>query len=165
MKRFILCTVFLLFTLVGCAAEPSVAAPVTQGFGCKAQIAIQSTTYEAQLQIPNNGLFTATLLSPDSVQGTVLCWNGEDVTATLHGVTMQIPANALPGGNAIGAVRRVLQTVERGAQSTVGDTLSGTADDVAFTLTLRADGFPLTLTLPEYQTTVTFSDFSYTYTE
>ncbi len=162
MKRIALCILFCL-TLAACAAKSTVAEPKTQGFSCKAQVSIQNSVYQADLQIPEGGVFTATLTDPASVKGTVLQWNGEDVSVSLHGLTLNLPVNSLPGGNALAGVRSVLQALQRGAGTTSGTTINGQCSAGSFTATLRADGFPVEIALPEYATTVTFSDFSYTF--
>ncbi len=161
MKRIALCILSLLL-LVGCAAKPAATTPKTQGFSCKAKVTIQKSVFEAELQIPEGGIFTATLTAPATVKGTVLAWNGEEVTATLHGLTLHLPPDKLPGGNAIGGIRSVLQTLQRGGatQNTDGS-LRGQSAAGSFTATLRADGFPVEIALPEYDTTVVLSDFSY----
>ncbi len=161
MKRVFLCIVSLIL-LVGCAAKPATTAPKTQGFSCKAKVTTQKSVFEAELQIPEGGIFTATLTSPATVKGTVLAWNGEEVTATLHGLTLHLPPDKLPGGNAIAGIRSVLQALQRGGATAAADSsLSGQSTAGSFTATLRADGFPVEITLPEYDTTVVLSNFSY----
>lgn len=151
--------------LVGCSGQKAQVEPKTEGFACKAQVTVQGSTYGAALQITQGGIFTAVLEYPATVQGTTLQWNGEDLTVSLHGLTLSLPTEKLPGGNALAGVRSVLQNIKRSndaqTKTDEGYTLQGQSSAGTFTAVLRADGFPVKITLPEYDTTIVLSDFSY----
>lgn len=166
-KAFAFVAVSLLLIVSGCnktnTAEIEVKA---NGFSCKALVDYNDISLESELRIEQNGIFSATITSPETLCGMKCEWNGEKVKLSYLGIEKELDTDALPYFNYASTIREILSNV--GYRVTAekmgnGYEYNGNCEKGKYTVLFRADGFPIKFELPSADLTVELSDFEYIY--
>lgn len=148
----------LLFT--GCSKKT--ARIESEGFSCNAVAKYDANTYHLFLEVMGGGILKAAVTKGD-MKGMVLTLDGDDVSVQYLGMTYTLP-DGFFGSNCILAVKEVLQALKRGGEEMDAGTENSVTLDTKLgraKITLRPDGFPTKIVLPEQNAEITFSDFNY----
>ena len=98
---------------------------------------------------------------PKSLDGVTLGWTGSEMQMQLGGMTITVSEDSMPDGGLIRCLTRVLAAVkpEDGKREDTDYVIRGDMDGTAYTLVCDAEnGYPKTLSVPEEQLEVTFSE-------
>lgn len=141
--------------------------PVTTGFSCEADIRYQDMSLQGSLSRSSAGTLSITFSQPETLNGVTVEWTGETVKASLHGLSFELPPDALPagalGGVLTDALDAALRTPTEGRLTQEGWQWEGTGQSGEITiLSDPADGYLLSLEVPEIPLSVSFSNFEQT---
>ncbi len=163
-RRLILWCGLCVCLLGGCRASQPTALPVTCGFTCNTAIQYKEMAITGALSRSSAGSLELALSSPPSLEGMVLSWNGEGVSASLYGMTVDVDPSTLPMDGLGSVLTRTLDSVgrtpEEGKLTDKGWEWQGRVDGQSVTLISDpSDGTPRSLELPQIPLKVTFSNF------
>ena len=147
----------------GCSKKQEIE-PRTAGFSCKAQVHCSGTEFTCDLMIGENGTASAKITEPSSLKGLSCSYNGDKMTLSYLGIKKEIDPSQYTEFGYFSEVRRILLSVPENAEAAVKNgayTYEGECSAGSYTIEFRADGFPVKVTLPSEDLTVTFSDFEY----
>lgn len=155
----LLCVSFLI-VFAGCAKKTATAE--SEGFSCQVQAKWKTETYALFLEVPGGGIYKATL-TDGPFKGMVFTLDGASVQVQYLGMAYTLP-DGFAGQNVVSAFKEVLQALKRsGEEQTLRadgtltlETAFGPAE-----ITLRPDGFPTKIRLPEQKAELSLSDFNY----
>ena len=160
MKRAVaLCLCFLLF-LTGCSQKT--AKVENEGFSCNVVAKFGDDTYHLFLEVPGGGIIKAKITEGE-LKGMEFTLDGEDVSVQFLGMDYTLP-DGFFGQNCVTAIKEVLQTLKRnGEEIAIGgeQTMSLDTELGKAKITIRPDGFPTKIILPDQDAEITLSDFNY----
>ena len=166
MRRWLVwCCCGWLIWLTGCqAVTDENAAPVTTGFSCEAAIRYKDMDITGLLTRSGAGTLSLEFLSPDTLKGIVATWDGEKVTASLYGMSIDLPPDTLPASALGSALTEALDAAflapEQGQLTEEGFRWEGVGPNGTMVLlTDPEDGSLRSLSLPQIPLTVSFSRF------
>lgn len=128
MKRFILTVAMLLTALafVGCGKKTtmeSAKANLDSAFECDMKMVYEDTEFGGRLKRIESGVWEASFTSPDSLDGLVLSFSGNDASASYKGLSFTVPKKALPVKSILTNLMTAVDTLAE------GDELSGHEED------------------------------------
>lgn len=163
MKRAVFAILILAVFL--CSCKKQVAFEVkSSGFRCDAHIEYNETELDAKLQVGENGVFCAEVTAPPALEGMKLDWSGDMVTVSFLGIKKEVDPESIPYFNYAKLIRDILGNLSANVQATIvgeGYTYNGCGRYGDYEIEFRADGFPIKITLPSADLTVTLSNFEY----
>lgn len=151
-----------LFGLTSCHKAAPAEPPLLDGFSGEITVVSGDFTVSGVLSRPARGQMTWTLSQPATLDGLTLIWDGTQLSAAWHGLSLALPDTLLPNTSLLKAVAGALDnaaTLTDALPNAVGGTvtLTGRYGNDAFSLTADAQtGFLTTLTIPSRDLTVTF---------
>ena len=149
-----------LLCLCGCGAKSTIQ-PITDGFTAQTTIRYKEMDVAGQFSCSADGRVNMVFSLPKSLDGVTLGWNGSEMQMRLGGMTITVAEDSMPDGGLIRCLTRVLAAVEPTGGKKEGEhyVIDGIADGTAYTLVCDvATGLPQTLSVPDEQLEVTFSD-------
>lgn len=154
----VLCAALL---LVGCGA-PQLAAPVTDGFTCRAAMQYREMAVEGELTCSADGGASLSFALPKSLQGVTLAWDGREMAMELGGMSLAVPSDKVPESALIRCLLTVLTAAHPGGSLTDdGYVIEGEAEGTAYTLVCDpTSGLPLSLTVPDEELEAVFTDMT-----
>ena len=149
-----------LLLLVSCGTGGGAAPAVTRGFTADAAAAYGEMTLQGKVRCAPDGKLQLTVSQPKSLSGVTIGWDGTDMTMELAGTSVKIPPEKVPESAFINELLAVLTAEHPVGQSTdEGTAFTGQVNGMAYTLVCDADsGLPKSLSVPENEMTVTFSN-------
>ena len=127
MKRFftamVLSAAFLLTSCASKATMESTESIVNSPFECDMKMIFEDQEFGGKLRKTDIGVYEADFTSPDTLEGVILSFNGNDVTASYKGLSFTVPKKALPVKSAL---LNFFSVVDNLAQS---DKIEGTEKD------------------------------------
>lgn len=160
MKRAMaLCLCFLLF-LIGCSQKT--AKVENEGFSCNVTAKFSDDTYHLFLEVPGGAIVKAKITEGE-LKGMEFTLDGEDVSVQFLGMNYTLP-DGFFGETCITAINEVLKSLKRNGeevavnreQTITLDTELGKAK-----ITIRPDGFPTKIIIPDQDAEIILSDFNY----
>ena len=148
-----------LLCLCGCGKKSTIQ-PITDGFTAQATIRYKEMDVAGQLSCSADGRVNMVFTLPKSLDGVTLGWNGSEMQMRLGGMTITVSEDSMPDGGLIRCLTRVLAAVEPSDGKKEGEhyVIDGDVGGTAYTLVCDAvSGFPLSLSVPDEQLEVTFS--------
>ena len=149
-----------LLCLCGCGTKSTIQ-PITDGFTAQATIRYKEMDVAGQFSCSADGRVNMVFSLPKSLDGVTLGWNGSEMQMRLGGMTITVAEDSMPDGGLIRCLTRVLAAVEPTGGKKEGEryVIDGNADGTPYTLVCDAEsGLPLSLSVPDEQLEVTFSD-------
>ena len=149
-----------LLCLCGCSAKSNVN-PITDGFTAQATMRYKEMDVAGQFSCSSDGRVNMVFSLPKSLDGVALGWNGSEMQMRLGGMTITVAEDSMPDGGLIRCLTRVLYTIrpKDGERDGADYVIRGTAEGVDYTLVCdAATGLPKTLSVPDEQLEVTFTD-------
>ena len=149
-----------LLCLCGCGTKSTIQ-PITDGFTAQATIRYKEMDVAGQFSCSADGRVNMVFSLPKSLDGVTLGWNGSEMQMRLGGMTITVAEDSMPDGGLIRCLTRVLAAVEPAGGKKEGEryVIDGNADGTPYTLVCDAEsGLPLSLSVPDEQLEVTFSD-------
>lgn len=146
--------------LCGCGKNGSVQ-PITDGFTAQTAIRYKEMDVAGQFSCSADGRVNMVFSLPKSLDGVTLGWTGSEMQMQLGGMTITVSEDSMPDGGLIRCLTRVLAAVkpEDGKREDTDYVIRGDMDGTAYTLVCDAEnGYPKTLSVPEEQLEVTFSE-------
>ncbi len=165
MKKLILPIVIFAFVLTGCSSKVGFE-PKSAGFSCLADVDYNGTKFSAKLHVGENGVFSAEVTEPSYLKGMSVKYEGENVEISYLGIETEVSPDTIPYFNYVSSLREVLLSVKDKLEiekngdkySYSGETAKGKYD-----IEFRADGFPVKISIPTHNLTVTLKNFEYVY--
>lgn len=163
MKRIygaLLVIVTVLLCLCGCGKKSTIQ-PITDGFTAQATIRYKEMDVAGQFSCSADGRVNMVFSLPKSLDGVTLGWNGSEMQMRLGGMTITVSEDSMPDGGLIRCLTRVLAAVEPSGGKKEGERyiIDGDVGGTAYTLVCDVTtGFPLSLSVPDEQLEVTFSE-------
>ena len=146
--------------LCGCDRRGSTP-PITDGFTAQTTIRYKEMDVEGQFSCSADGRVNMVFSLPKTLDGVTLGWTGSEMQMGLGGMSITVSEDSMPDGGLIRCLTRVLAAVKPkdGKRDGTDYVISGTAGDMAYTLVCDvATGHPKTLSVPDEQLEVTFSE-------
>lgn len=161
MKR-IAAVLLLCFLLTGCRDRAASFVPTTAGFSCAADVTAGEFSFSCALNVDREGALTAVLTEPSPFAGLRMELNQDGARIGFGDFDTGISADALPRFSFAAVTKEALARAASAAfqPAEEGYRADGYAGGGAFSFLFRADGFPLTLSLPAAGLSVTFRDFA-----
>lgn len=154
-----MCVCFLLL-LTGCAKKT--ATVESEGFSCNVEAKWAGESYALFLEMPGGGISKVTL-TEGKFKNMVFTLDGDAVRVAYLGMEYTLP-DGFAGESVVSAFKEVFQTLKRGGEEQTvgtGDTLTLDTKLGPAELTVRPDGFPTKIVLPEQEAELLLSDFNY----
>ena len=145
--------------LCGCGKSGNIQ-PITDGFTAQTTIRCKEMDVEGQFSCAADGRVNMVVSLPKSLDGVTLGWTGSEMQMGLGGMTITVAEDSMPDGGLIRCLTRVLAAVQPkdGKREGADYVIDGMAGDTAYTLVCDAEtGYPKTLSVPDEQLEVTFS--------
>ena len=145
--------------LVGCGA-PQAAAPVTDGFTCRAAMQYCDMAVEGVLTCSAEDGATLTFDLPKSLQGVTLGWRDGTMTMALGGMQVAVPPEKVPQSALIRCLLEALTaTHPKGEVTDRGLVIHGKMENASYTLVCHPEtGLPLSLSVPDEHLEAAFTD-------
>lgn len=146
--------------LCGCGKSGSVQ-PITDGFSAATTIRYKEMDVQGQFSCSADGRVNMVFSLPKTLDGVTLGWTGSEMQMRLGGMSITVSEDSMPDGGLIRCLTRVLAAVKPkdGKRDGTDYVITGTAGDTAYTLVCdAATGHPKTLSVPDEQLEVTFSE-------
>ncbi|MBQ8337936.1 MAG: hypothetical protein IJY33_02200 [Oscillospiraceae bacterium] len=134
-------------------------------FTCTAQINYDTLSLEAKLTYRNAAGATLEVLSPDSLQGLIFEYDGENTTASYKGLSFSLAElnSALPSAARLIFSSLASASTEKNTED-AGDSfkISGSLDSVPYTLYFdKKSGYLEKFSCPSLKFTADFKDFKF----
>ena len=155
--------------LNGCAggAETSFTPKQNASFTAEAELEYGSgQTASLTVTRYEKAQWEAAFTAPPSLEGVVLQFEGNAVSASYKGLAFSVPRSALPAKNMLVIAAEALDQAAETAPLTCTEQSDGTwsyageSDAGSYTLTFSADGTPAVLEMPAQPFTIRFSGYS-----
>ncbi|MBQ7288884.1 MAG: hypothetical protein IJW78_04060 [Clostridia bacterium] len=160
MKRAVAFCFCLLLLLTGCAQKTT--AIESEGFSCRATVKWQGDTYALRMEAPGGGIFKATV-AQGNFKGMCFTLDADKVQVSYLGMEYTLP-EGFTGQNCVVAFKQVMQALKRNGESAALDNkgrITLQTDMGNAEVTVRPDGFPEKIVLPEQQAEIALSEFNY----
>ena len=146
--------------LAGCAAPASVETKL-DGISFDVTSEYNGTALKCAAKAYGGGMFTSTVLEPESIAGTEIAYDGSEVTITYMGLTYK-PSLPLPNENINDILNTVITSASGNIQSAQKDgdvyVLEGSTGRYDYILTVTESGLPLWLECPSVGLKAEFSN-------
>lgn len=100
MKRFLIVlmmmTAIMLTSCTGKTTMKSAESDLGSPFECDMKMIFEDSEFGGKIRKTDAGIWEADFTSPDTLDGVVLSFNGNDVTASYKGLSFTVPKKALP---------------------------------------------------------------------
>ncbi len=159
--------VFVLFLCVSCGKKEEIPQSLQTNipFTCTAEISYDTLTIEAKLTYRNAASATLEVLSPDSLEGLVFEYDGENTTAKYKGLGFSLSelGSSLPSAarlifSSLSSAASEKNTEDAGEQFTV----SGRLDSAPYRLYFnKKSGYLEKFSCPSLKFTAKFKDFKF----
>lgn len=133
--------------LCACGGKKVNVTPVTRGISFTAELIYYNECCEAKVTVGENGQADMEIISPDTIKGLTLHFDGGDVTAKYAGLEYKTDFSALPEGACCTYLYRILKDTFR---EDVSVTLEGEnycilrdSGDISYRLYLGGAGLPI----------------------
>ncbi len=149
--------------LTGCAAKRPSTEPVSEGFTCTVQATYRDIPIQATLSREAAGALTLEFHEPATLNGLTACWNGEEVTLSMYGLSFSVDPATVPESALGEELLAVFDTVRRGEgeHNTENGTLTvnGNGENGEYTVVFNAEtGYPISLSVPSLPLMAEFSN-------
>ena len=153
-----LCVV-LLFS--GCAVKKPVTEPISEGFTCAVKATYRDIPVQATLTRDAAGTLKLEFHEPATLNGLTACWNGENVTLSMYGLSFAVDPSTVPESALGEELLSVFDTVRRGeGERNEKDgilTVRGNGENGDYTAAFDSEtGYPLSLSVPALPLTAEF---------
>jgi hypothetical protein len=150
--------------LGGCATPATAQPPTTNGFTCRVTADYDGLVFAGSLQRKAGESLTLAVQEPTTLQGLTLSWDGQALTAAIHGISATVDAQKIPQAAVMPLLLNVLdaaaETATDGEKTADGWQLSGEWEGTAYTLVSDPQtGNLISVSVPSVPLTVRFSDF------
>ena len=153
-------TAMVFLCLCGCGKKGDIQ-PVTDGFTAQTAIRYKDMDIQGQFSCSTDGRVNMVFSLPKSLDGVTLGWNGSEMQMGLGGMTITVSEDSMPDGGLIRCLTRVLAAVspKGGKREGTDYVITGVVGDSSYTLVCdTATGLPKSLSVPDEQLEVTFSE-------
>lgn len=160
MRRAAALCICVLLLLTGCAKKT--AKVENEGFSCNVQAKWEGEAYGLFLEMPGGGICKVTL-TEGKFKNMAFTLDGEEVRVQYLGMEYTLP-DGFAGQSIVAAFKEVFQALKRsGEEQTVdaGDSFTLDTGLGPAEITVRPDGFPTKIVLPERDAELSLSDFNY----
>ena len=159
MKKIVL-SLMCLILLCGCGKKQSVDVTL-ESVSFDAAITYGSYNCTCNITISGGGMLASTILSPESIAGTTLSYDGENLTVNYMGLEY-MPEMPISGDAANDIINKILQSASSGAKSAerVDDSfvLEGEVSGYEYSLFVTEAGLPLSLLCVEADLVAEFTN-------
>lgn len=169
----VILTVFALaFAFVSCNKHPSgkgneakAVAGLSAPFSAKATVKLRDITISGDINKTDTGCATMTVLSPPSLKGISFQYDGQDIKASYHGMSVKLNADSKLAG---GIIKLIVSAIDKAASNNgvsikqSGDalTVSGDSDGTKFSVKFdRKSGSIAQISMPDLEAECSFEDF------
>ncbi len=160
MKKVVLSVLACLVLLCGCGKSKETAVKL-ESISFDADITLAAYTCTCSIELSGGGLMSSTLLSPESVEGTTLKYDGEKLTINYMGLEYT-PEMPIENETANGIINTIFQSAASGGKTAerVGDSLvlEGEVAGYSYSLYVTDEGLPLRLVCEKANLTAEFSN-------
>lgn len=156
--------VIIAISLVFCGCADKTGAVATPGYTCQAKIEYdEDFSATAHINVPGGGIFEARLTSPPQLEGLNFLADREKLTVSLEGI--EIPCQLKDSYSGFAEIMAAaFLKLSTGSPTLTNQKLlvfEGTAKGFFFKFVLNEEGLPLSLSIPEKQLKVEFSNWKY----
>lgn len=145
-----------------CGGKKSDITPVTKGISFFAELTYYNECYEANVTVGENGKAEMRIISPDTIKGLELHFDGEDVTAKYAGLEYKTDFASLPEGACCMLLYKILKDACKEDVCVIsgGDEYYIQRDtaDISYKLYLGATGLPISAEDSENGFSVSFKN-------
>ncbi len=155
----VLALLFIIFILAGCGRTKQVASTL-DGISFDADIEYKDYECECFVKAYGGGLFSCTVKEPETIAGTTVEYNGDELTVTYMGLNIT-PQSPFPCENISDILNSIItkasaaNTAEKRGDEYIVEGKSGKYD---YTITVTDAGLPIRLKCQEADLTVDFSN-------
>ena len=170
MKRFLtllLCGIVIIsFSACNGNNKKNATPDINKLFSCTADITYGDFKTTATINRLGNGMWDVEFITPNTLAGVKLSYNGVDITASYKGLSFSIPKDAAP---IKGVLNYIFKAIDKSAEKvnmpyTEQDGMKifkGESDDGDFTLSIdKSNGNLTSFDMPSRKLEVKFSNFS-----
>lgn len=161
MKKIAAMVCCLVLLLCGCHSAKTKIRVKSEGFTCNASATLKGATSKFKLSVFSGNIIEAKF-TDGSLKGMTVTLDGDELSVNYLGLSFT-PPSSLYDQNSVHAIKEVFDDIKRAdveVSSDGGQFETDTSIGKA-TVTVRPDGFPTEIKVPDYDFVMTCSDFEY----
>lgn len=160
MKRWCFVLVTMVLLLTSCKVTTQTP-PVGDGFRCSVGIRYDGTEVSGVLDRTQQDNTTLTVTQPQEIEGLTMAWDGQALTLSYAGLSLDVEAERVPAGAAVGVLCDVLDlAVKQSAQGDNSAVINGNSTCGEYEIQFDSEtGYPLSLEVPALDLSVSFADW------
>lgn len=158
----LICIVFAVLSLCGCAEKRSSVTPVLKGISFNAEITCYNECYNAFCSVSEDGVISAEVTSPDELKGLKFTVSGGEIKTEFDGISETDKLKELPVCGAYTAMLGALCDAMNGDYPVINDGnelfVNADTENGKYRLNIAPTGLPLLLEMPDEDFKTEFFD-------